>query len=299
LALLELQALEREISPGDGPGGLQAAAPDTAPAALSSLTDVRVLSPMAGLVIQRPAEEGELVISGTATTIAGTTLLELGDPADVLIRASVNEVDIGRIRVDQDVEVTLSAYDEETLSARVQRISPIGLTPQGQSVVSFSVEVRLEERDDRVLPGMTCDLDILVDRREQTLCLPHHALFQEKAKEDSEEETPRTPAPAGTPARRTPPTPPPSDEVATYLDYVWVGRGEDWEKQEVEVGLKGTRKAEILGGLGESDSVYPDAEHMRWYIEERARRARKGFLWFKKDPESAGPDPENTPSEAS
>jgi HlyD family secretion protein len=260
---------------------------------LSSLTDIKVVAPISGLVIQRPVEVGELVISGTATTITGTTILELGDPKEIIIRAAVNEVDIGKIRVGQPVKVEMSAYEDEEFPAKVFRISPIGIMGQGQSIVSFKVEIRFDELSDKFMPGMTCDLDLLVEERENVLTLPHHAIFQEQekteedlAREKKEEEERR--GPFGGPPRMDQP----EETEAKFFDYVWVKKGDDWEKRKVKLGLKGQTLVEILEGVSSEDKVYPEAERMRWIMEERARKAEKRWFWQKAPKEEEAKKPE-------
>ena len=284
LAQLELEALEKEINPGTA-GATLAAGPtgDVGPGVdsiLNTLTDIRVRSPISGLVIKRPVEVGELVISGTATTISGTTLVELGDPADAIIRAAVNEVDIAKVKVGQPVAVTLSAYEDQIRAARVSRISPIGTKPQGSSVVSFSVEVLLDELDRTVMPGMSCDLDVVINAKEDALYLPRNAIFQEL--EQQEEDA--LPGEEAEEARRGVFGPRfetvDLDEDRKFLDYVWVRKGEeDWEKRQVTLGLKGDKRAEIVSGLSEEDPVYPEAERLRWILEERKRLAEKKSRW--------------------
>jgi putative ABC transport system ATP-binding protein len=303
LARLELEALESEIDPeatgSSLPEGPVGEAHDPTNSILNTLTDIRVRSPLTGLVIKRPAEVGELVISGTATTISGTTLMELGDPADAVIRASVNEVDIGKIKVGQRVEVTLSAYKDRPLAARVARISPIGVQAQGQSVVSFAVEVALEERDAVVMPGMTCDLDLVIEEKADALFLPRNALFQEVEKSEAdagkkEEEEKKKGGLFGN--NRWEDEKP--EEEKTYLDYVWLKTEEDWEKREVTIGLKGDKRAEIATGLAEEDEVYPEAERMSWIMKERERKANeKGkWPWSKKEKGESKSDGEDDAS---
>ena len=284
LALLELQTLEKEINPDQAHQPL-AAGTHAAAGALDALTDVQVQSPISGIVIRRPTEEGELVVSGVATTIAGTTLLELGDLAEIVIQAEVNEVDIGRVRASQTVEVKFSAYPDETFQAGVHRIAPIGQTPPGQSTVSFNVELRLAQLDPRLRPAMTCDLDILVEHKEDAPYLPFDAVFQDRKEEEQKKpqeadgaEAAAAPAPAA-------PDQKPGEEE-DYLDYVWVKSGEDWVKREVKLGLKGELRVEIIEGVTEEDLVYPDGEEMRRHEDEKAGKAAP-----KPEPEHPGGPP--------
>jgi HlyD family secretion protein len=245
---------------------------------LGRLTDIRVLSPRSGIVIERSIDVGELVISGTTTTIAGTTIMKLGDPAEAIIKASVNEVDIGKVKAGQQVMVSLGAYEDETFPARVHRIAPIGVKPKGQSVVSFSVEIRFDELDPRMMPGMTCDLDIVIERKDDTRTLPFSAIFQESAGEM------KAGGKASAESKRNKPEGKRAKNDA-YRDYVWVKKGEDWEKQRVTLGLKGMKKVELLEGPGDEADIYPDAERLRWVLKEKeAKKKKKG--WFNRDTES-------------
>ncbi|MFT5125424.1 MAG: putative ABC transport system ATP-binding protein [Candidatus Omnitrophota bacterium] len=281
LALLELQALEREIDPA-----IDAATPSLSEekpgeidtSVLGRLTDIRVLSPRSGIVIERTIDVGELVISGTATTIAGTTIMKLGDPAEAVVKASVNEIDIGKIKAGQQVEVTLGAYEDEQFPAQVHRIAPIGVKPQGQGIVSFNVEVRFAKLDPRIMPGMTCDLDIVLERKEDAQTLPFSAIFQERPDEEKEEKKKTRPGKMSAAEPK-----PIAEKEAPYLDYVWVKDGEDWGKEVVTLGLKGLKNVEILTGPDVESAVYPDAERLRWLLKEKAAKAKKK-RWFKKAP---------------
>jgi HlyD family secretion protein len=203
--------------------------------------------------------------------------MTLGDPAEAIVKASVNEIDIGKVKAGQQVMVTLGAYEEEAFPARVHRIAPIGVKPKGQSVVSFSVEVRFDELDPRMMPGMTCDLDIVLERKDDTRTLPFSAIFQERAEEKK----------AGGKASAESKLKNPEEKRAkndAYRDYVWVKKGEDWEKQRVTLGLKGMKKVELLEGPGDESDIYPDAERLRWVLKEKeAKKTKKG--WFNRDAE--------------
>ena len=276
VALLELQALEREIDPAvdtlTDPSLVESNTTNTSTdvTVLSRLTDIRVLAPRSGVVIERKAEVGELVISGTATTIAGTTIMRLGDPAEAVVKASVNEVDIGKIKSGQRVDVSLSAYEDESFGARVHRIAPVGLKPQGKSVVSFQVEIRFDELDPRIFPGMTCDLDIVIARKEKATTLPFSAIFQDRVAEEIEMPI------AGRPGERVVQIPEDDEE---YLDYVWEKDGGVWRRQEVQLGLKGLKRVEIIDGPSEAARIYPDAERLRWLLhEEKDLALEKGLI---------------------
>ena len=65
---------------------------------------------MDGVVIRRPVELGDTVTSGVSSFNAGTVLMTVADVETMIIKAGVNEVDIGKVRLEQPVKVSLDAY---------------------------------------------------------------------------------------------------------------------------------------------------------------------------------------------
>ena len=71
---------------------------------------LNVSSPMDGVVIRRTVELGDTVTSGVSSFNAGTVLMTVADVETMIIKAGVNEVDIGKVRLEQPVKVSLDAY---------------------------------------------------------------------------------------------------------------------------------------------------------------------------------------------
>ena len=71
---------------------------------------LNVSSPMDGVVIRRPVELGDTVMSGVSSFNAGTVLMTVADVETMIIKAGINEVDIGKVRLEQPVKVSLDAY---------------------------------------------------------------------------------------------------------------------------------------------------------------------------------------------
>ena len=67
---------------------------------------------MDGVVIRRNVELGDTVTSGVSSFNAGTVLMTVADVGTMIIKAGVNEVDIGKVRLEQPVKVSLDAYPE-------------------------------------------------------------------------------------------------------------------------------------------------------------------------------------------
>src|SRR5262249_43115802 len=85
-----------------------------------------------------------------------------------------NEADIGNISEQVDVRFTVDAYPNESFKGR---ISEIRLNPQTvQNVVTYSVILGIENPEMKLKPGMTANITITVDQRNNVLRVPNAAL---------------------------------------------------------------------------------------------------------------------------
>ena len=164
LAELELEILE--IQANVEPGMRQ------------ELDAVRVLAPLDGLVIERNVEVGEVVASATASFTGGTELFRIGDPSQLIIKAAISEIDAGRVRIRQAVDIIADAYPAMVYQGRVLRIAPIGVRRQGSAIVTFDTEIEVVGLNSMLKQGMSCDIDIIVARRADALYLPVEAVLK-------------------------------------------------------------------------------------------------------------------------
>ena len=167
LAELELEILETKAN----------LIGSTSKAASAELDEVRVLAPITGLVIRRDVEIGEIVASGTSLS-GGAVLFEIGDPSQMIVRADIAEIDIGDLQTSQDVEIVVDAYPDTTYHGRVAWIAPVGEKKQGNTIVTFDAEIDILDSEPRLRQGMSCDLDIIITRRDSTLALPIEAVLE-------------------------------------------------------------------------------------------------------------------------
>ncbi len=146
-----------------------------------NLADATVVSPVTGTVIDKSVSLGQVIASATNTVGGGTTLLTVADLSHVLDSALVNESDIGRITIGQDVAVTVSAYPNHTFQGKVLRISPQAIVQQ--SVIMFPVLISLDNQDGLLLPGMSTDATIDIMRLVGVVAVPNDAIgtMQESA----------------------------------------------------------------------------------------------------------------------
>jgi HlyD family secretion protein len=143
------------------------------------LEDTRIEAPIDGILLEKTVEQGQIIASGINSFDGGTTLCTIADTSVVLVVASVDEADIGRVRRGQQVRVTCDAHRRLELPGVVRRVLPQGV--EESNVVLFKVRIEVSGGDkDRLLPGMTANVDIVVERQEDAVLVPNRALsFQD------------------------------------------------------------------------------------------------------------------------
>ncbi len=135
-------------------------------------TDVR--APIAGTIISKTAERGQVISSPTRDVGGGTVLLKMADLNLVQVRTLVDETDIGKINAGLRATVTVDAYPNQPFQGEVLKIEPQAETVQ--NVTMFPVLIRIENRNGLLKPGMNTDVEVHIGRRDSTLAVPNAAL---------------------------------------------------------------------------------------------------------------------------
>jgi HlyD family secretion protein len=216
---------------------------------------LNVTSPMDGVVIRRPVELGDTVTSGVSSFNAGTVLMTVADVDTMIIKAGINEVDIGKVRLDQPVRVSLDAYPKVKFSGAIRRIAPAARLEEKVKV--FDVEIAIERQGAELRTGMTANVDIVGEKRAKVLTVPVEAIFK---KDETEVVYVRKPEE-------------PKKEAATggFLGSVFAAGRKDapaaakldpkdaWKEKfdlrEIETGLASVDKVEIVKGLAAGAEV--------------------------------------------
>lgn len=138
---------------------------------LTNLRYTRIISPVDGIVVSRSVDVGQTVAASFQTP----TLFSVAqDLTKMQIDTSVVEADIGRVKVGQDVEYTIDGYPDETFTGKVSqvRISPTTV----QNVVTYNVVIIIDNKDLKLIPGMTANVSIITNKKENVLCTDNRAL---------------------------------------------------------------------------------------------------------------------------
>ncbi len=139
--------------------------------AQADLEDTTITSPIDGVVLQRYVDPGQTVVSA----MSATALFEVASDLSALqVEVAVDEADVGQVQAGQEARFTVSAYSDATFSAEVVSVD---LAPDpDETVVSYPAELRVDNREGLLRPGMTATADILVASLEDTLQVPTLAL---------------------------------------------------------------------------------------------------------------------------
>ena len=143
-----------------------------------ALDDTSVRSPIAGTVISRPTEVGQVITSPTSAVGGGTLLMEMADLDNVRVRALIDEIDIGKISIGQEVTLKVSAYRDKKFVGVVSKIEPMSRVDQ--NVTTFPVLIDIENKDNLLLIGMNTDVEIEILNEKVALALPTGSLRTRK-----------------------------------------------------------------------------------------------------------------------
>jgi len=128
-----------------------------------------LVAPISGLIIARRVEPGQTVTIQDAVLVMSDRLI---------VKAQVDETDIGQIRVGQRAEIVLDAYPSQRLVARVDLVAYEAKTTN--NVTTYDVEVVPERIPDHMKSGMTANVEFEVVRKDDVLVLPAAAVRQEE-----------------------------------------------------------------------------------------------------------------------
>ena len=180
--------------------------------AQENLKKATLIAPINGQVIKIEYELGETVGSGQ-------TAVSLINTGGFIIEANVSETDISKLSLNDEVSMTLDAFGpDESFEGAVIEIEPAETVISG--VIYYKVKSIFEYNDPRIKSGMTVNLDIITDKKEDALYLPFFAIKQKNGNK-----------------------------------YVEVLQNNQLAETSIQTGIEGETNIEILEGLTEGQQV--------------------------------------------
>ena len=139
------------------------------------LIETEIFAPMDGVVIKKLVEEGQIIASGISYVGGGTALAQLADLSRMFIITDVDETDIGRIKVGQNVRITADAFENKVMRGKVLRIAPQGEIESSITIFKVKVEI-LGQGKTLLKPKMSANVDIIIKRVANAIYVPREAI---------------------------------------------------------------------------------------------------------------------------
>ena len=136
-----------------------------------NLTHTTITSPIDGIVVSRDVNVGQTV----AASLSAPTLFTIaGDLTQMQVIANIDQADIGVVEQAKSVKFTVDAFPGKDFDGKIQQMR---LNPQNvQNVVTYNVVIDVNNPDQKLKPGMTANLIITIDERNNVLKVPNSAL---------------------------------------------------------------------------------------------------------------------------
>lgn len=189
-----------------------------------------VISPMNGRIILRNVVEGQ-------TISTNDILFALAD--ELIVLASVDEADIGKVKVGQKAEITLDAYKDNVVSGKVFQILEEGKNVS--NVITYYVKIRPVKTPSFFKSLMTANIDITVAEKNAAVVVPWDSI-----NENSEGQT-----------------------------YVLVGDNMHPDKHIITTGILDGDNIEVVSGLSAGDEILVKDEDFKI---STTKDETKGFL---------------------
>jgi biotin carboxyl carrier protein len=189
-----------------------------------------IKAPINGLVVmQKLRRSGELVqIQAGDQLQPGMMFMQIVDLSSMIINATVNQVDVENLRIGQKANVRFDAYPDLQVPATVFAIG--AMTRTGGMRAAYMKEIpvvlRIDKMDPRIIPDLSVSVDVEIAKEENATVAPLSAVFRE--------------SPGSAPV-------------------VYVKKGNEWERREVELGVTGNVYAAIRSGLKPGEVVAQEA----------------------------------------
>ncbi|HXU32158.1 MAG TPA: efflux RND transporter periplasmic adaptor subunit [Thermoanaerobaculia bacterium] len=234
------------------------------------LGDVKIRAPISGTIIERTVEQGQIVTSASGNVSGGTTLVKMADLSIMQARALVDEVDIGRMRPGQPVEVTVEAYPGRIFRGTVEKIEPLAVVDQ--NITMFPVLVNLTNPEGLLKPGMNAEVAVAIAQRRGVVAVPNSAVVAIKDLVsvgtmlglDASAMRAKLGGARGGPggregggrARPAMSSPPGDGEEGGHPGFVFLRGAAGPEARAVRLGVSDWDFTEVISGVAAGDSVY-------------------------------------------
>lgn len=145
--------------------------------AVETLSKRTLRAPFDGIVAEVSTEVGEW-ITPSPPGVPIPPILDVLDPGSIYLSLPMDEVDAGRLRVGLPARATVDSMPGRTFAGTVTRVAPYVLDVQAQNR-TVEIEVELEDATlaERLLPGTSADIEVILEERDDVLRVPTAAIL--------------------------------------------------------------------------------------------------------------------------
>ncbi|MDC0248662.1 efflux RND transporter periplasmic adaptor subunit [Flavobacteriaceae bacterium] len=187
----------------------------------STITNTNVRATVSGTILEIPVEEGDQVIQAN-TFNAGTIIATIADLNKMIFEGQVDEGEVGKLKVDMPLVVTLGAIEGKEYEAKLRLIAPKGTEVAG--AIQFKIEGEVYLDDEYVVrAGYSANASIVANKKEDVLAISE-ALLQYDSK-----------------------TKKPYVEIETST--------QKFERKNVKLGISDGVNAELISGVSKTDKI--------------------------------------------
>jgi HlyD family secretion protein len=136
-----------------------------------NLSHTTITSPIDGVVVSRDVNVGQTV----AASLSAPTLFTIAnDLTQMQVIANIDQADIGLVEQAKSVKFSVDAFPGKEYEGKIEQMR---LNPQNvQNVVTYNVVIDVDNPEQKLKPGMTANLTITIDERNNVLKVSNSAL---------------------------------------------------------------------------------------------------------------------------
>ena len=220
-----------------------------------------IYSPIDGVILNRAVDEGQTVAASFSTP---TLFLIAKDLTQMQVAANIDEADIGQIKDGQKVEFSVDAFPDMKFAGKVTEIRLQSTTTS--NVVTYTVIIQAPNPEKKLMPGMTANITIIIEKSDNVLIVPGKALrfkadtttlqaYINSLPEKERFEIKNNTQPSKIKPELSKPKNSEIDSNNSSFNIIWLKNGKKLQSVSVETGINDGINAEAKSGLKEGDEV--------------------------------------------
>ena len=143
------------------------------------LSQFTIYAPQSGMVIYQKDWNGKKLESGSQFSPWNNVVAKLPDLSEMISRSYINEVDISKIKVGQQVNIGIDALPGRSYCGEVIAVANVGEQLRNSVAKVYEAQIVLSDSDSLLKPAMTTQCDIIIETIPDVLYIPLEALFSD------------------------------------------------------------------------------------------------------------------------